>query len=104
MITIQIGGSGERTLEEATPQWINEQIKRRRDDDQPACVKVHIDVPPVNLALATPGCAGSSGGGGRLPNQREQRIFELWTQRGLNDPNFAGGNLVAFLKQVQDML
>jgi hypothetical protein len=104
MITIQIGNSGDRSLEDATPQWINEQIKRRRDDDQPVCIQVRIDEPSANITLATPGCFSGGGGGGRTPNQREQRIFELWSKRGLNDPNFTAGNLIAFLNQFEDFL
>ena len=98
MIKVQIGTSGERTLE-ASPQWINEQINRRRDNDQPICVRVHIDVPPVNIVLATSGCAGG-GGGGRTPNQREQHIFDLLSRHRLNQTDFAGGNLIAFLRQI----
>lgn len=103
MITVQIGGSGERRLEETDESWINQQINRRRDEGQPVCVRVTITTTSLNLALTTPGCAGT-GGGGRAPNQREQQVFELWEQRRLNTTDFSSGNLVAFLKQLQRMI
>ena len=103
MITIQIGGSGERRLEEADESWINQQINRRRDEGQPVCVRVTITTTSLNLTLTTPGCAGT-GGGGRAPNQREQQVFELWQKRGLNTADFSGGNLVAFLKQLERLI
>lgn len=103
MVTIQIGGSGERKLDEAEESWINEQINRRRADDKSACVRVSIQTDSINMLLTTPSCAGG-GGGGRLPNEREKQILDLWTKRGLNAEDFNGGNVVAFLKQLERWL
>jgi hypothetical protein len=52
----------------------------------------------LDLAFATAACGG--GGGGRAPNPRERELFELWAKHQLNQPDFSGGQLVAFLKQV----
>lgn len=99
MITVTIGEE-ERTLQEATEQWINHQIQRRRADGMAICVRVSIRQGGLDMILATPSCI-SRGGSGRAPNANEKEIFGLWNQRGLNDPNFSGGNLIAFLAQLK---
>lgn len=83
MSTIKIGGN-QRSLHEADPQWINQQINRRRREGQPVCVQVSISSGGANLRLATPTCAGTGGGGGRRPNRLESEILELWEKLGLN--------------------
>lgn len=99
MITIRIGEE-HRSLQEATPSWITEQIQRRRADGQAVCVRVSIQHGGLNMSLATPNCA-STQGGGRPPTQNEKELFTLWADRGLNDPDFSGGNLVAFVAQLR---
>ncbi|MCK5606625.1 hypothetical protein KAR91_32285 [Candidatus Pacearchaeota archaeon] len=99
MIRVFIGDS-EREIHDATPQWINEQINRRRADGVQFCVHVLIDSNPVNLSLTTPGCSGSGGGGGRQPNLQENKVLDLWEKFHLRTNGFTGGNLVAFLKQI----
>ncbi|MDP1682073.1 MAG: hypothetical protein Q8L39_09910 [Burkholderiales bacterium] len=89
----------ERTIGEATPQWINEQINRRRADGIAVCVQVIFDQKPLEFALSTPTCA-RGGGGGRPLNQEELKVLSLWEKLHLNTPEFTSGNLVAFLKQV----
>lgn len=98
MIKVRIGES-ERELSNATPQWINEQIDRRRKDGVSVCVRVLINTGSMNLALSTPSCGGG-GGGGRPPNPEERQFLSLWEKLHLNTPDFSGGNLVAFLKQI----
>ena len=44
------------------------------------------------------------GGGGRPARPREKAIFDLWDQRGLYDSGFTGGNLIAFLKQLNQYI
>lgn len=102
MIRVQIGDM-ERELAGADEHWINQQINRRRADGESVCVKVTINEDDFNMILSTPSC-GSCGGGGRPPNNREKRIFDLWDHRGLNDIDFTGGSLVAFLKQLMRLL
>ena len=99
MITIKIGSS-EQSFESADESWINQQINGRRRDGQSVCVRVVINNGSINMALSTPSCT-SGGGGGRPPNAQEQRIFDLWEKQGLNKPDFHGGNLIAFLKQLR---
>ncbi len=96
-IRVRIGTS-ERNLYSADESWINQQINCRRQDMQRVCVRVFIKDNFLNMELSTPGCDG--GGGGRPPNSQEERIFDLWNRLGLNRPEFSGGNLIAFLKQI----
>jgi len=51
------------------------------------------------MSLSSAGCPQSATRG-RPPNRNEKEIFNLWEKRGLNKENFHGGNLVAFLKQL----
>jgi hypothetical protein len=102
MITIKIGPV-EATIEQADDAWINQQINRRRADGAVVCVQVSIQEPDVHMALSTPTCA-TNGGGGRAPNQRERRIFDLWSERGLDERDFTGGALVAFLHQLRRLV
>src|SRR6266496_239614 len=97
MVTIHIGDS-ERSLSEADASWINQQINRRRSDNLPVCVRVMVVTDELNMVLTTPTCGGSHGGG-RAPYRREQEVFELWERRGMNQPDFTGGVLIAFLRQ-----
>lgn len=99
MSTIRIG-SDERSLVDADPQWITQEVQARRADGQSVCVIVTIITDDLNLRLATPSCGGSGGGGGRAPTQREKAIFDLWGQRGLNQADFSPGDVVAFVKQL----
>lgn len=102
MSTVKIGSS-EQPLENADESWINNQINGRRRDGETVCVLVRLKEDPVDLILSTPNCGGG-GGGSRLPNAQEERIIELWNKHGLNQREFQGGNLVAFLKQLRRIL
>lgn len=102
MIRIRIGGE-EREFASADEQWINQQINRRRADSQPVCVRVTVHEGGLDMVLSTPTC-GASGGGGRPPRPQEKEVFDLWNRRGLDDADFTGGNLVAFLKQLKQLL
>jgi hypothetical protein len=102
MIRVQIGDE-ERDLASADEQWINQQINRRRADGETVCVRVTINQGGLNMVLATPTC-GPGSGGGRRPNHDEQRVFDLWDKRGLAKGEFTGGNVVAFLKQLETSL
>lgn len=99
MITIRIADE-ERQLDGIDEQWVNQHINRRRADGQPVCVRVTIREGDIDMMLATPSC-GTSGGSGRPPRPQERGLFDLWNQRGLNDADFTGGNLVAFLKRLK---
>jgi hypothetical protein len=101
MIKVQIG-SDERVDDAITQDWINQQLRRRHDAGEPVCVRVSIHTSSLNIGLATMGCAG--GGGGRPPYPQERPVIDLWRKRGLSEADFQGGNLVAFLKQVRQMI
>lgn len=98
MISIRIG-QAERSIDEASPAWIIQQINRRRRDSVAVCVTVLVNCPPVNVRLTTPACPGSPGV--RRPNHDEQRIIDLWKKHGLMDEKFAGGHLVSFLNELE---
>jgi hypothetical protein len=102
MIRIQIGDE-ERDLDNADEHWINQQINRRRADGKSVCVRVTIHAGDLDMVLSTPTC-GASGGGSRPPRPGEKEVFDLWNERGLNKADFTGGNLVAFLKQIKNVL
>lgn len=102
MNTVKIG-SDERLINEADAQWINEQINRRRNDLGDVCVVVRINEPEISITLATPSCIGS-GGGGRKPNTKESVVLDLWMDRGMNQSDFSGGDLVSFLAQLKRII
>ena len=99
MITILINEE-ERSIDSIDPHWINQQINRRLADGMTVCVKVIIHQDGLNLVLTTPTCAKRAGGG-RPPDSQEKEVIDLWNKLGLNEINFTGGNLVAFLKQLE---
>lgn len=97
MITVRIG-TDERQCP-VDPNWVNQQIKGRRESGGTPCVRVTISGSGLDMMLASPGCGGGSGGG-RPPTQQEREIFSLWSKHRLDQEKFSGGELVAFLKQV----
>lgn len=97
MIRVSIAGD-EKILSDASPDWITQQIERRRKDGLVVCVAVSIQTAELAMRLSTPECGG--GGGGRAPNAQEARVFALWNQLGLNSTGWAPGNVVAFLKRL----
>ena len=98
-------GEAERYLDAATPSWIQDQLGSRRDAGIQACVKVSIQYGSLNMVLSTANCPCSARSGpGRRPNSQEQEIFDLWEKRGLNDPSFHVGQLIAFLNQLRGLI
>lgn len=97
MIKVRIGDF-EKELSGVREAWINEQLSRRRRDKESICVRVTIDKAPLHMVLSTPGCIRNAGG--RAPNAKEQRVFELWERHRLNTTEFTGGNLIAFLRKI----
>jgi hypothetical protein len=98
MIKIRIGDA-EKDFASADEHWINQQISRRREDGQTVCVKVTVHEGDLNIVLSTPTCGGA--GGGRPPGPQEKEMFSLWKQKGLDNADFTGADLVAFLKQIK---
>lgn len=104
MLTVRIAGQERQwdDPDDAEESWITQQITGQRAAGERVCVTVGIRTSYVHVGLSTPGCA--FGGGGRRPKDDEARIIDLWERRGLNDPNFAPGNLIAFLHQLARLL
>ena len=106
MITIKICEYERQfnSVRDIDEQWINQQINRRRESGVDVFVRVTIHQGILNMILSTPNCPGGGGGGsGRPPNQQEHAVYNLWSSRGLDAPNFTGGNLIAFLKQFDNL-
>lgn len=101
IMTIRVKiGSVEKDIKDADPNWINEQINRRRADGAPVCVQVSIIGESIDLLLSTSDCPRFTGGTRSL-STRENEIFDLWNKLHLRDKDFSGGNLVAFLRQIR---
>lgn len=102
MISVKVGND-EKPLDDASPDWIVQQIERRRRDGIAVCVVVSIRTADLNMRMSTPECAGGAGGG-RPPNARESAVWELWRKHGLNEAGFAPGHVVAFVAQLKHVL
>lgn len=99
MITIQIGSSA-LPLPQADPNWVAEQLRRRRQDGQSVCVRVTVDVrPDISIQLSTVNCPRGNGVVRSL-SSREQMIFDLWEKHHLDNPEIEPGNLISFLRQL----
>lgn len=102
MIRLQIG-SDERTDDSISEDWVNQQVRRRRSEGAPVCARVSIAAGDMTFSLSTAGCRS---GGGSLSSfsPKEREIIALWSKCGLDDPEFHGGQLIAFLKQLRRYL
>lgn len=105
MIRIIIGGNERQfdSIHDVDESWIAQQVNQRQSDGQNVCVRVFIKQGSVDIQLSTPACS-KGGGGGRQPRPQEEAIFDLWKERGLNQTDFSGGNVIAFLKQLRKLL
>lgn len=99
MISVTINGD-ERSGSDITESWVTQQVNNRRRNRAPVCVVVQLKESNLNMTLRTVDCT-TRGGGSRAPNAREQRVFELWNKLQLDGSDFTGGDLLAFLKQVE---
>ena len=96
-IRVEIAGET-RSASEADAQWINQQINRRRRDGLAVCVRVTIEDSAIHLTLSTRGCP--VGDATRRANVEERPIIDLWRKHHLDQDDFTGGDVVAFLKQL----
>ncbi len=104
MIKVTIG-EAERFLDGVTPSWIQDQLGSRRDAGVNVCIKVSIQFGALNMVLTTANCLCSEARGPvRRPNSQEREIFDLWEKRGLNEPSFRVGQLIAFLNQLRGLI
>lgn len=105
MINLKIGASERRfnNISEVDGNWINQQINGLRSDGHSTCIRISINEGPVHLSLQTIDCA-SSGGGGRMPNSEESKIFDLWRELRLDSKSFNGETLVVFFKRIRNII
>ena len=102
MVEIQIGEL-RRNLNEVRENWITTQINRRRADGQTVCVRVIIREGSLNISFSTPTCPGRRTGEPAIDNQVKE-IVAIWNKNHLNESDFTGGNLIAFLKQLRRLI
>ena len=102
MITVTIGGMSV-PANSAGEGWVNQMISEAKKRRESVCVQVSVNEPGVQLMLATPAC-GSSGGGGRLANDRERRIIDAWAHRRLNESSFNPGDVRAFINDLARLI
>lgn len=93
-------GPSERDINNIDPNWINEQVKRRRNEGVPVCIRILIDEGNINLSLATSDYP-SSRGPRRTLTRAENEVLSLREKLHLNESNFLSGNLVALIKQLR---
>lgn len=87
-----------RSIEEG---WLARMIQGRKEDGRTPCIRVEVNHDGLNVTLISGACDSTSGGGGREPNRREARAFELWDEKGLNGTSIKPGDLISFLKQLR---
>lgn len=101
-VTVQIGDNT-LDLNDVTQSWLEDQISRRKRDNQAVCVSVRVQEAGADLRLATQAC-GSTGGGGRPPNHREQDIISLWSERSLSAGDFSAGHFFSFIQHLRRLV
>jgi hypothetical protein len=102
-VRIKIGNQ-EHDLLQADKHWIISQISEQQNDNGSVCVQIAIEKGDVNIRLCSGACPATGGGVGRQANQLEQRIIELWEKHGGKRKHLGGGEIVAFLEQLQRIL
>jgi hypothetical protein len=105
MINLRIGTNTRNfnSINEIDESWISRQIVGLKDNRLPLCIRVSIQEGSVNLLLATQGCV-DSGGGSRVPNRDESKVFELWREMKLDGEDFHPGKFIAFFKRVRNFI
>lgn len=104
LATVRIGFN-ERPIQEAHPNWVQQQVRDRHSEGTPLCVRVTVDTSDAKLVLQSGACASTLGGGGGRPlNAREQEILQQWRKHRLDEREVEGGWVVAFLNQLRRLL
>lgn len=105
MIELKIGANTRsfNNVNEIDESWIARQVTGHGNNRIPPCIRLTIEEGSINILLATQGCA-DSGGGSRLPNREESRIFELWREMQLDGQNFQIEKFIAFFNRVRTLL
>ena len=106
MITVKIGQADREwtSLDDVQESWIAQQIADRYRAGQPVCVFVRITTPGVDVSMVAGQCQPSYGGGGRLPNQDERKILELWAERTGRNGHVDPGDVISFFKHLRRLV
>jgi hypothetical protein len=100
MDTVKIG-SQERSLNDADPHWVEQQINGLRRDGEAVTVVVRIQVGYRELCFVSP----PSGGASRTQYSAAQNaVIALWSKCGMNGASISPGDLISFLKQLPHYL
>lgn len=100
--TISINGS-QRTLADAEPNWLANQINGRKHDGQTICLHIRLEQ-PVALTLATQGCGLSGGSGASRPyTPKENQVIALWHECGMGEPDLKLGHVMQFLRRLESV-
>ena len=102
-VTVQIGDTV-LDLSSVTHSWLEDQIGRRKRDNQPICVIVRIQEAGLDIKLATQACGSSGGGGGRAPYPREKQIIDLWNEKNLSAGDFSAGLFFSFIQNLRRLV
>jgi hypothetical protein len=97
MVTLSVNGV---SIDPGNEAEINRAVNAWKAKGIPVCVQLRIKSADLDIILTTDACGSTGGGGGRPPNHRESQVFELWRRKGLQTGLFAGGELIAFMRQV----
>jgi hypothetical protein len=89
-----------RSIDES---WINQQINRRRAEGLKVCVRITIQVGDLDLFLSTPTCQ-TGAGSSRPLRPHEKVVCALWNEEMLDEKDFTGGRVVAFLKRLRQLI
>lgn len=105
MIILTIGDKSRRLSSSASVEevWVRHHL--RTDGPAAAPPGVHVRIAGPSVALNLSAGEGARGAGmSRSLHPAEAQVVELWRARGLDRPGFRGGQLVAFLHQLYDVL
>ncbi|RJO62870.1 MAG: hypothetical protein C4542_01640 [Dehalococcoidia bacterium] len=102
MVKISIGNA-EKDLGDIEESWITQQVNRRRADGVKVLVRVIVKEGDMNVVLTTPS-GRTREGKSRPPRPREEALFNLWNQHGLNNDEFSVVNLITFLRQLKSIV
>jgi hypothetical protein len=102
MIILTIGDTSRRLSDAGIEEsWVRLRLRTGPASVASPGVHVRIDAPPISLNL-------SAGDASVLPDRPlgpgEAKVVALWEERGLDRPDFRGGQLLAFLHQLYDVL
>jgi hypothetical protein len=105
MIDVKIGGTEHSwtSAGQIDDGWVNGRIRELHATDNNVCVLVRIEQEQINLVLATPGCPAGDAYPRRLTTD-EQHVVELWKDRGLEKRGFGPEQVIAFFRQLRNLL